>query len=604
MLHASTRKLIDRLAEMTELNKLDWTESDAGQIIYSTEGYSVSLTEEPNELVITSKDGKELERANAEELAATQNDDGVAYTTIVGAMTAEAARIARGTEAAISSLLAGMEERAAEPEVAAIEETPTEEELTEDQVDDTNIVDADSIETVAAPVEETELERSDTAEADSEEVESESSEIEADATTEPIDEIQADTDQDALEQDDDDIAAAIATAEETPEPDAETESDVTEAVARLADEVNQREDSTLDAAAASAVGAVALAAGLATTDDTATEDVQTREPEATSELAAAPLSDPEPTKYVPFGLEEPDIEDTPVAAPVLADAPEPVEDVAATPIEETPTPFSTMDTSTPDAVESVETDGAASEPFGISPTEPEQTAPEDTVSETIVPFAAFASASEETSETTKVEETLHFGETVTEVAVEDAAPAFEPEAAETPDEVEEAPSYAEAANPATAPEPDSIPETVAPLGVTEPSEVEQVVESTPEVADPEPAAPEATTAQTIAIETPITAAPQSYSLSGIGAGFGLGALSAKTEAAGVPGPSAATEPEKVVIDATEDVLPEIDGKPALPEGLSAAPDAAASSETVTTEPETDAEESDILKPRTRFNPWD
>ena len=52
MLHASTRKLIDRLAEMTELGKLDWTEDDAGNIAYATEGYSVSLTENPGEVII------------------------------------------------------------------------------------------------------------------------------------------------------------------------------------------------------------------------------------------------------------------------------------------------------------------------------------------------------------------------------------------------------------------------------------------------------------------------------------------------------------------------------------------------------------------------
>ncbi len=76
MLHASTRKLIDRLAEMTELGKLDWAEGEGQNVIYSTEGYSVSLMDAPNEVVITSKDGKELERATSEELAATTTEDG------------------------------------------------------------------------------------------------------------------------------------------------------------------------------------------------------------------------------------------------------------------------------------------------------------------------------------------------------------------------------------------------------------------------------------------------------------------------------------------------------------------------------------------------
>ena len=111
-------------------------------------------------------------------------------------------------------------------------------------------------------------------------------------------------------------------------------------------------------------------------------------------------------------------------------------------------------------------------------------------------------------------------------------------------------------------------------------------------------------AETIAVETPVPITQQSYSLSGIGAGFGLGALSAKTEASGVPGPNVTAEPEKVVIDATEDVLPEIDGRPALPEGLPVAAETSSSNEDGATEASSDEEESDILKPRTRFNPWD
>ena len=62
MLHSSTKKLIDRLAEMTELGKLDWTEGDDGNIIYSTEGYSVHLPASADEVLITSIEGKELER--------------------------------------------------------------------------------------------------------------------------------------------------------------------------------------------------------------------------------------------------------------------------------------------------------------------------------------------------------------------------------------------------------------------------------------------------------------------------------------------------------------------------------------------------------------
>lgn len=70
MLHPSTKKLIDRLAVMTERGKLSWEEADEGAIKYATEGYSVSISgNAPHELHITSKDGKVLEHATVEELA-------------------------------------------------------------------------------------------------------------------------------------------------------------------------------------------------------------------------------------------------------------------------------------------------------------------------------------------------------------------------------------------------------------------------------------------------------------------------------------------------------------------------------------------------------
>lgn len=124
---------------------------------------------------------------------------------------------------------------------------------------------------------------------------------------------------------------------------------------------------------------------------------------------------------------------------------------------------------------------------------------------------------------------------------------------------------------------------------------------------------ESTTIETITeavAETPEPApAAQSYSLSGIGAGFGLGALSAKTEASGVPGPRPDETPpsEKVVIDATDDVLPKLEGNL----NLSLAKTASAAMSTASADAETTTEDAvkteadtDILKPRTRFNPWD
>ena len=106
MLHPSTKKLIDRLIEMTELGKLKWEEGTDDTLFYSTEGYSVSVVGAPHEILISSREGAELERATATELAETLDEEGVAYTDLVARMVKEASRYARGTETAISSLLA------------------------------------------------------------------------------------------------------------------------------------------------------------------------------------------------------------------------------------------------------------------------------------------------------------------------------------------------------------------------------------------------------------------------------------------------------------------------------------------------------------------
>jgi hypothetical protein len=249
-------------------------------------------------------------------------------------------------------------------------------------------------------------------------------------------------------------------------------------------------------------------------------------------------------------------------------------------------------------------------PFGLEATE--DTADKESVDEVAVV---------ETEASDQVEEVSAF---TVAAPLETEAPApVEPEA-ETISEPEPAPepepvnvtstmwgSVAAAATPAAepAPEPTEVAEPVAEtpefmVASVEPTETELKAETVEETV--ESVSTEDSTAPVATETTP--AEPQSYSLSGIGAGFGLGALSAKTEASGVPGPSGAggAEEEKVVIDATEDVLPEIDGKPALPAGV--APIASSINVENASDPAAapqDAEgESDILKPRTRFNPWD
>ncbi|GAB5454267.1 MAG: hypothetical protein Hens2KO_04960 [Henriciella sp.] len=550
MLHASTKKLIDRLAEMTDLAKLDWTEGDDGNIAYATEGYSVSLTETPNEMVITSKDGKELERAGAEELANTPAEAGGTYADIVAAMTKEAARVARGTEAAISTLLAGMEDAPAEPDVSATE-APTDDavDLQEDPGDETAVLTDDSVEAVSSETEKSEESAPETNEEPEIAALAETSESpETQAETEPEIEVSSEQTEDTeldTDRTDELEASEEVELEASVEPDAEdaaseSEDDVTEAVVRLADEVNQREDNGLDAAAASAVGAVALAAGL--TSDSEESESEAVEPEQTETdpVPAFVAVDETPTEtpaYVPFGLE--DTAESEVAV-------------------ETPAMEASLEIAAEEAPESAEMLSFSSTP-NDAPEEAELTPEPVTDSEPALAWGTPHATAEETVDT--VEDAIE--ETFGEVETVDAA------------EIEaDIPSVAMA----TAP----VEETV------EPAPAEEVIEPVAEAPQPAPS--------------------QTYSLSGIGAGFGLGALSAKSEASGIPGPSSfgAADEDKVVIDATEDVLPEIDGKPALPAGVAPIPPAAPAEGAAAAETATEAEdgETDILKPRTRFNPWD
>lgn len=550
MLHPSTKKLIDRLAEMTELGKLDWVEGENDTLIYSTEGYSVCLAAGASEVVINSIDGKELERASAEELAATTTDEGGSYTDIVAEMTKEAVRIARGTEAAISSLLAGMDDApaAVEPEPETLDADAPEDVADETEALASDEVDALAPEQPAEPAPEIEAAPSDAETMEAETFGEEAESVQTHWLTDDsaVAETGQTSDSAAAESDlsSDNPSDAVIEADEPPaaaadDPDAqdaasdelESETGVTEAVARLADEVNGRDQSDIGAAAAAAVGTVALAAGMADNDeeesvaDTATEPVIDDEPLA--EAAAAPAT---AHTYVPFGLDE-DSDEEPVAA-------------------------------APETVESVEEAPASIE----APAEPVE----------VTPVATFTTA---TMDAPTPEASDEVEEVKPEAPAEPEAPAFvsvEPEAFS-------AEPVAEAnAAPEPAPEIDEAPEIAAET----PSEPEEV-----------PAEPAAAPAQV-------------YSLSGIGAGFGLGALAAKTEASGIPSGMSPTEPEpeKIIIDATDDVLPEPEGMDGFrPDHPAAAGISFGQTETPDAGNEDDAEaesDGDLLKPRTRFNPWD
>ncbi|MEO1643462.1 MAG: hypothetical protein AAFR74_09010, partial [Pseudomonadota bacterium] len=214
MLHPSTKKLIDRLIDMTAAGKIEWTEGEGETVVYTTEGYSVGLEADPNEMVITATDGRELERATVAELAEATDADGASYTERVAEMTREAMRKAKGIDKAITTLLAGID-------------------LDGDGVPD---IPAESLEAdiaeANAVIEDT---GDDSAAVSAEEVESLESESEAEA--EVIENLAAaDVETAGFE-----TEAVEATETVETEATASVDEDMTEAVARLADEVNERE---------------------------------------------------------------------------------------------------------------------------------------------------------------------------------------------------------------------------------------------------------------------------------------------------------------------------------------------------------------------------
>ncbi|WP_182482129.1 hypothetical protein [Henriciella barbarensis] len=101
-------KLIDRLAEMTALKQIDWAETEDGGVIYATEGYSVRLTDTPPQVMLATEKGKTLEEASEDLLKDTPHEEHGNYGELIVAVVKEASRIAKGTEAAIDALLAGL----------------------------------------------------------------------------------------------------------------------------------------------------------------------------------------------------------------------------------------------------------------------------------------------------------------------------------------------------------------------------------------------------------------------------------------------------------------------------------------------------------------
>ena len=62
-IHPSTKKLIDRLYDMTLDRKIDWKQGPDGAVVYDTERYRVTLVGTPTEVILSSEEGAELDKA-------------------------------------------------------------------------------------------------------------------------------------------------------------------------------------------------------------------------------------------------------------------------------------------------------------------------------------------------------------------------------------------------------------------------------------------------------------------------------------------------------------------------------------------------------------
>ncbi|MFN3911269.1 hypothetical protein [Hyphomonas sp.] len=120
MLHPSTKRLIDKLSDMTRKQRVTWTEGENGTVVHDTEGYRVVLTPEPHAVLLTDALGREIETCLPEEFADDVDSHGRPYARFIAELYREANRHARGTEKAIRTLLAGLDAVETEPaEVAA-----------------------------------------------------------------------------------------------------------------------------------------------------------------------------------------------------------------------------------------------------------------------------------------------------------------------------------------------------------------------------------------------------------------------------------------------------------------------------------------------------
>ncbi|MEQ9317483.1 MAG: hypothetical protein RLN72_16660 [Henriciella sp.] len=634
MLHASTQKLIDRLAAMTAQNKIDWIEKDNGEVIYATEGYVVRLTAEPPRVLLTTEAGKPLEDATSTLLKSAPHADGGTYGDLVASITRQAYREARGTEDAINTLLAGLSDDAEIGTDAAEDEAPegpedlavvaaegADESFIEDEGDETEMLASGEFQSAteeepvpAAPAFEAASEAGDTPEELVDESVPEAALIDADASFDTQDEYEPDAEPDNLI-DEDDVGGAVA---------------------RLADEVNGTSDASSHEAAADEQTAAetgdtapmveAEADEFDAVTDTYTETETETEPSGDELVSFSVMPDEGQTFDIEDDTSDTSI-DTLAQSDLPAQAPEDatLEEVTEAAAELAGEPAETQWTSEAETTAETDTEVEAAD-FAE---EIEDTLPAEDEAQ------AVAAASDEAAETQSAVRYVPFGAAGLAVAGADASE-------DTPAVEEDLASELGAASTMmTLPdEPEFSDE--APAEFATPEETETVSDAPTFVAAEADTPEDAIAVEPEEIEEDQSAPPAPsnvMSISGFSAGLGFGATSAgfTPSAPKTPDPASAHESvsrSPVLIDATDD-YPEDFRDPVVDHSadetktvgeaqdsfLSSAPVEAEATEEVTqadssqsletvdagadSQPDASEEEteSEPARPKTRFNPW-
>lgn len=126
MLHPSTKRLIDKLIDMTASSKINWQEGDDNSCIYDTEGYRVMIGQIPSRMVLLDASGRVLETVSDAMLFNTRDELGEPYSIKIDLLVSTARRQITGATDVIDKLVSFLDGNADafpdKPETTAVKQ--------------------------------------------------------------------------------------------------------------------------------------------------------------------------------------------------------------------------------------------------------------------------------------------------------------------------------------------------------------------------------------------------------------------------------------------------------------------------------------------------